>query len=72
MSFVPVEFPMVLISLVKSICKLVSKLFMNLFSIANRITDRIFCQYFSENSRTIHFSIALLITVLYKTKSLMD
>jgi len=34
--------------------------------ITKRITDGIFRRYFTESSRTIHFPIALLITVLYR------
>jgi hypothetical protein len=34
--------------------------------ITNGIVDKIFCRYFSENSRTVHFSIALFIIVFYR------
>jgi hypothetical protein len=34
-------------------------------SITKGITDGIFRQYFPENSRTVHFPIALLIVVFY-------
>jgi hypothetical protein len=34
-------------------------------SITKGITDRIFCRYFPESSRTVHFPISLLIVVLY-------
>jgi hypothetical protein len=34
--------------------------------ITNGITDRIFRQYFSKNSGTVYFSIALLSTVFYR------
>jgi len=35
-------------------------------SITKEITNEKFCQYFPESSGTIHFPIALLITVFYK------
>jgi len=35
-------------------------------SITKGITDEIFHRYFPESSRTVHFSIALLIVVLYR------
>jgi hypothetical protein len=35
-------------------------------SITKGITDRMFHRYFLESSRTVHFSIALLIVVLYR------
>jgi len=34
--------------------------------ITKGITDEMFRRYFTENSGTIHFSIALLIIVLYR------
>jgi len=34
-------------------------------SFTNEFTDRIFCRYFPESSKTIHFPIVLLIVVLY-------
>jgi hypothetical protein len=34
-------------------------------SIIKGITDRMFRQHFPKSSRTVHFSIALLIIVLY-------
>jgi len=36
-----------------------------IMSITKGITDEMFCRYFSESSKTVHFSIALLIVVLY-------
>jgi hypothetical protein len=35
-------------------------------SITKRITNEKFRQYFSESSGTVHFPIALLITILYR------
>ena len=47
-----------------SIRKIIGKLFIML--ITKRITDGTIRRYFSESSGTIHFPIALLITVLYR------
>jgi len=47
--------------------KFVGKLWtLFIMSITKGITDGIFHRYFPESSRTIHFSIALLIIVLYR------
>jgi hypothetical protein len=54
-------------SSVKSVDKTISKLWtLFIMSITKRITDGIFRRYFPESSGTVHFPIALLITVLYR------
>jgi len=61
-SFLPMEF----IPSVKSVGKFVGKLWtMFIMSITKGITDETFRRYFPESSRIVHFSIALLIIVLY-------
>jgi len=53
--------------LVKSVGKYVGKLrTLFIMSIIKRITNGKFHRYFSESSETVHFLIALLITVLYR------
>jgi len=62
-SFLPMEF----IPSVKSVGKFVGKLWtMFIMSITKGITDETFRRYFPESSRIVHFSIALLISVLYE------
>jgi hypothetical protein len=58
----PTELPTEFIPLVNSLVKLWTLFIM---SITKGITDGNFCRYFPESSRTVHFSIALLIVVLY-------
>jgi len=57
--FISTELPTVLIPLVKS----VRKLFTSPWHCSSLVK---FHRYFSENSGTIHFLIALLITVFYR------
>ena len=53
--------------LVKSVGKFVGKLWtLFIMSIIKRITNEKFRQYFPESFETVHFLIALLITVLYR------
>jgi hypothetical protein len=50
-----------------SVSKIVGKLStLFIMSITKGIIDGTFRQYFTESYRTIHFTIALLITVLYR------
>jgi hypothetical protein len=63
----PTELPTKFILSVKSVGKNIGKrctLF--IMSITKGITDGKFRRYFPESSETVHFSIALLITVLYR------
>jgi len=68
MSFISTELPTEFILLVKSISKIIVGKLLTPFimPITKRITNRKFRRCFSENSETVHFSIALLITVLYR------
>ena len=52
---------------INSIGKFVGKLWtLFIMSITKGITNGIFCRYFPESSRTVHFPITLLIVVLYR------
>jgi hypothetical protein len=62
-SFLQTEFIPSVIQSEKTVDKL-STLFIMLITKGN--TDRMFRQYFTENSGTIHFPIALLIIVPYR------
>jgi hypothetical protein len=68
MSFISTELPTEFILLVKSISKIIVGKLLTPFimPITKRITNRKFRRCFSESSETVHFSIALLITVLYR------
>jgi hypothetical protein len=59
MSFIPTELPTEF-----SVGKIVGKLLtLFIMSITKGITNEKFRRYFPESSETVHFSIALLITV---------
>jgi len=65
--FLQMKLPMECILSVKSISKFIGKLWiLFIMSITNGITNGKFCHYFPESSGTVHFLIALLITVLYR------
>jgi hypothetical protein len=68
MSFIPTELPTEFIMSVKSVSKIIVGKLLTPFimSITKGITNRKFRRCFPESSETVHFSIALLITVLYR------
>jgi len=68
MLFIPTELPTEFILWVKSASNIIVGKLLTPFimSITKGITNRKFRRYFPESSEIVHFSIALLITVLYR------